>query len=457
MKSLVFGPLVSGIPLPAVVFSDEPPEKRDHVLHVCTKNEGQTMHFVRQIWHEQHQIAYLAGTQVYVTDENQRALAEKVVRKLGDFANELGNSAVDSFQGVESMAHNLHNHPNASTSDDLYKLYKNKPAIVIAAGPSASQHLADIAKIQHGAVIFAVDVMTQACLDAGILPDWITTLERPPLAGEVNRPPEGMGVICPLSAQYTGVERYDRHCWWLNGDLHTQWAYGDDYRPVNSGPSCGTLGVAAAVHAGCGPIYLVGHDLAFGDDGASHAGDANELAAAGQAQSSHPIHDHITVDGVKTTKGWAWFAQSITDLIGGADVIKVGGGLPIVGTKPGALPDTVSDCDKGATLPVRHPPRADVRDDMRKAAHDLREGGIRARKAAIYSDAPAIDMVASRLFASRSKHLIEYLLTPTYNLAHLRAGRGDDVDTITYRLARSIVLSAPVLARALEDLADELR
>ena len=55
--------------------------------------------------------------------------------------------------------------------------FKNKPAVLVAAGPSLDQSLPLLKEVQDNCVIIAVDSAVTPLTNAGIMPDFVTTLD----------------------------------------------------------------------------------------------------------------------------------------------------------------------------------------------------------------------------------------------------------------------------------------
>jgi hypothetical protein len=124
------------------------------------------------------------------------------------------------------------------------------------------------------------------------------------------------------------------------------------------------LTIAAALLAGCNPIYLVGHDLAY-DNGVSHSAAAFHLCAPehqGDDRNDSHIHHHkryrTPANGggsVETCGLFSVFRQDIEHILKSypnRTVINCGGLSKIKGTTVGELPRSLATISE-PELPVR--------------------------------------------------------------------------------------------------------
>jgi len=380
--------------------------------------------------------------------------------------DELGNSVLDAFEGIESVAHNLSaDYGPPITSDSLAGCYHNEPAICLAAGPSASEYIDEIREALPCCRLFTCDAMTGSCKRLGLAPDWVTTVERPAANAQVHEPGEGWNVIANLTSCPASVAKYSRVCWWLNGDPIVKWAARSSYSPMTASSSSGVLSVYAALHAGCNPIYLVGHDLCFGAGGESHDPGASSLARAfaGVAKvSADQLQDsRLLIDGVKSTYLWDMFRRNIEEIIARFPrqrVIRIGEGLPIAGTESDCLLPSFSGRPLGTVFPydLRFSARQ-MRPSLSDAADRVARMGDRASivrgrllGGVITHEQAAEQMQISRIIGdTEHAHLLSYLFQTLYSAMLVRVSLGVDYGATVERLVRAVECHAAVMSDGL--------
>lgn len=327
-------------------------------------------------------IASLAG--VVVIDQHplspaaatQRAAWRPLIDTQMETAlDSLGNDVFDTFTGARhAMLHGDHliTAPRIST---YLNLYQGQTAIVVASGPSATEHLADIAAVQDETIVIVADSMLKACYDAGIDPDFVAVVERPQIigqlfSGQLERSTKTRLVTLPVAHPdvVTPYAETSRLIWWWAGDNLYPWI--DPTEPSrNSGRSTGTLGVALAGVLGCERAILVGHDLAMKGD-QTHSADVHGLTQEVMERENQKytrtnpnVHQRLidvpgNNDNLVTAVGvWNIFRQDIEGIIRcypKTSFININAGTDtgamIRGTEAGCLPSAT-----GATLERQWP------------------------------------------------------------------------------------------------------
>ncbi|MGN7762055.1 motility associated factor glycosyltransferase family protein [Paenibacillus sp. 22594] len=194
-----------------------------------------------------------------------------------------GNSIEDSLSGFR---HNMKNLPYLVHSKDvshLKNLFKDIPAIVVAAGPSLNKNIEQLKRLTSKVVIIAVDTIVQRLCEEGIIPDFICSIEREKetytyFYEQKNYPAE-ITLISPLLLYPKIFEEFKGDIIipmrenvgeyvWLQETLGLK---GDN--SISIGLSCAHVAFGFAEHIGASPIVLLGQDLAFGNsEEESHAG-----------------------------------------------------------------------------------------------------------------------------------------------------------------------------------------
>lgn len=216
--------------------------------------------------------------------EEERATILPTLRKtLIERFDCIGNDVYDTFIGAKhSIMHGARLMDEARTSD-LIGRYAGKSAICLGSGPSAAQHMEHLARIQHEHVIIVADSFLAGCRRAGIDPDFVCMVERPvdqyqviePYLADSDTTLVALPVVHPSCIKLFPPGRV---VFWWNADMLYPWIDREECQ-LNSGRGSGTHSVALAAALGCSEIYLVGHDLAYGNEGSSYANGVSDHAA----------------------------------------------------------------------------------------------------------------------------------------------------------------------------------
>ncbi len=279
-------------------------------------------------------------------------LAEYIDTELAWSFDDLGNCFFDCWDGVR---HALENGPELATkptTGDLQGRFAGVPAIVLGAGPGASAHWDAIKASRGHAVLTVCDVMLKPCLERGIIPDFVSAIERTPEVYESlkDTPTTGTVLVGPPVLEKRVIEHFRgrviwtwRHCGlecWIDPEIPRN----------NFGRSCGVQGIGVALLAGCAPIYLVGHDLCMTGD-LTHAAEAQASTLDTTAKIHADVDEYhkrkpaksISGRDVQTTHLWGMFKSDIQHIIAehpAAIVVNTGDGLHIDGTYAGEMPDS---------------------------------------------------------------------------------------------------------------------
>jgi Tfp pilus assembly protein PilF len=243
----------------------------------------------------------------------------------------------------------------------LEGLFKGRPAIVVAGGPSLEKNLHLLREAKGKAIIIAVDVVLPTLLPAGIVPDMLVAIDPMPENIAVfkdNTLLKDVPFIC--LAQYTPetVRIYPGPIFMntVPGNIVYQWLanFWEDKGYIECfGGSVAHLGFAAAEYMGANVIALIGQDLSYEEK--FHSGDTTKLL--------HAFHDEEVPDYKKG-------AEVADDIFGekrytlgsllsfktcfenrlrtfdGAAINATEGGLPMEGTRIMRLSDFIEEyCD----------------------------------------------------------------------------------------------------------------
>jgi hypothetical protein len=230
-----------------------------------------------------------------------------------------GNDPKDSLIGIENMLFNLNEILENPGVNLLYEKFRGKPAVVISTGPSLDKNKHLLKGLEDKALLLCPDTSLRPLIDAGIKPHMVTSLERTPgtikLLG--NFTAEQVDDVylagCPviLKEVYEGypgpriiVYRSLDHFKWL----------GVDRGMLDIKKSAGNMAFKVAEALGCDPIILIGQDLAFGEDGTTHAkgtarGEGGERLDAFEKAGTLEVPGNLG-GMVKTSKIWYQFLKT---------------------------------------------------------------------------------------------------------------------------------------------------
>ncbi|MGD9807290.1 MAG: motility associated factor glycosyltransferase family protein [Deferribacterales bacterium] len=193
-----------------------------------------------------------------------------------DVLRHYGNSPLDSLIGIDHTFVNIDEiiyHPGIK---DLEGVFKGKPGIVVSTGPSLNKNIHLLEGLENKAVICCPDASVLVLKNRNLKPHMVTSLERVEntaklFDGLTEDDTKGIyfagtPVLHPLTYQKWPGKRI---CVYRNFATF-QWL--DIERGIiDIGPSAGNMAFEILAYLGCDPIILIGQDLAFAEDGTTHA------------------------------------------------------------------------------------------------------------------------------------------------------------------------------------------
>lgn len=304
---------------------------------------------------------------------------------------DVGNDPCDSFIGTRHMLLNLDFIARNPAAQDLFGHFKKVPAVIVATGPSLDKNYRSLAKIQDRAIIISVDASLGFLLKNGIKPHFATSLERGPnvvrcykgidpdlcrdtvqLAAPVVMPETYSAYPGPKAVLYRKIHHFP----WLKNPKGT----------LDTGPSAANMGFKLAEALGCDPIILVGQDLAYADDGSTHAAAApwgkSWKETTPEATKTLYVKGNLC-DQILTTWAWNLFRQHFIQMIGayGGTVINATeGGAYIDGTLFIPLETAIEEYINGEERPLAQEIRDLLNSPSRKDADEYL-GWIRSVRA----------------------------------------------------------------------------
>jgi len=187
-----------------------------------------------------------------------------------------GNSPLDSLIGIDHTFVNIDEiiyHPGIK---DLKDAFKGKPGIVVSTGPSLNKNVHLLEGLENKAVICCPDASVLVLKNSKLKPHMVTSLERVENTAKLfdglteddtkDVYFAGTPVLHPLTYQKWPGKRI---CVYRNFATF-QWL--DIERGIiDIGPSAGNMAFEILAYLGCDPIMLIGQDLAYAEDGMTHA------------------------------------------------------------------------------------------------------------------------------------------------------------------------------------------
>lgn len=161
-----------------------------------------------------------------------------------------------------------------NTMDDYKDIYKNRPVLIVATGPSLNKQLALLAQYQHLFVIIAADPAVPILKAQGIVPQYVVSLDPK------KRPYWKQGELDPRTTFVIEIGCCPDVAWSSHHKYLVTSCNSDVFRIVNdlgpapsrllTGGSVTTTAYSLAHHMGANPIVMIGQDLAW-TDGKDHA------------------------------------------------------------------------------------------------------------------------------------------------------------------------------------------
>lgn len=330
--------------------------KNQQIFLYANEDIEQLTPFLRNILLDFKMISLLRNTEIYITDFYRKyefEISKKYIAKIKEIIRNItlsfGNDIEDGLMGLKNNLLNLKYISQSRNPARLRDSFKDKPAIVVAAGPSLNKNFDELKAIYGKAVIIAVDTIAERLVNNGVIPDFICSVERGYTTFEYfykdKNFPESITLVGPLLLDKNVFETFKGELLipfrtevmeyrWLQAELGIKESVG-----MIMGMSCAHVAFGVAHLLGCSPITLVGQDLAYGEvEGETHA--LGTLYDDASKKLSYRADDGFT-EGyyggtVRTSRVWSmfkyWFENNILGL--NLDVINATeGGVKIAHTR----------------------------------------------------------------------------------------------------------------------------
>ncbi len=258
----------------------------------------------------------------------------------------MGNDLDDTIIGIENNIQNLPHvikNPGFKQLLEKYKsIYKGKPAIIIASGPSLDKNIHLLKEAEGKALLLACDGSMESLKKHNIIPDAVGSVERIMLTYEAfykdKEFPDDTVLVAPAVVRPEIFKTFKTKTLGLFknepiGQYFNKMAL--DKGVVFSGASVAhqLMGIAVALEAD--PIILVGQDLAYSKEGVSHVNEAAVKEKVDVSKVNLYVKD-IYGDEIPTTFVWKQFKQIYEEFIRAMNINVIDateGGAYIEGTK----------------------------------------------------------------------------------------------------------------------------
>lgn len=188
-----------------------------------------------------------------------------------------GNDPYDSLLGIKFTLRNIATIIDNPGIKELEGIFKGKPGVVVATGPSLNKNVELLEKIYNKAVIVGADASAKVLKKHGLKPaHMITSLER---VISTSRLFEGLTEedtkdsflsACPVVVPETYANFPGEKIIVYRNFATFKWL--DIPKGIlDIGPSSANMAFKILEFLGCSPIILIGQDLAFGENNVSHA------------------------------------------------------------------------------------------------------------------------------------------------------------------------------------------
>jgi len=275
---------------------------------------------------------------------------QEIVKVFRYYMTATGNDANDELLGLKHFMQNISTMLKNPTLQNLYKKGKNSDvAVIVATGPSLAKQLPLLKQIAPYVTIISVDASLPILEKEGIVPDIVTSLERVEATSkfykEISKEFQ-KDIVFALTAIVHKKLLDNIKAGQLQLSMRpTGWHYKfmnfDKYGYLGLGMSAANMAYELASEMDFKQIIIIGQDLAYGEDGSSHAKD--HIFGTDEIQQNKKDEYTVAYGGngeVRTTKTWKLFLAGYENQVRinneSKDFITINateGGARIKGTK----------------------------------------------------------------------------------------------------------------------------
>ncbi|MFA6145478.1 MAG: motility associated factor glycosyltransferase family protein [Sulfurimonas sp.] len=214
----------------------------------------------------------------YHYERDVQEMNQLLIRALRQMVLSHGNDTSDALIGIEQHVYNLPMMIANYKVQDLIANNKNKHAVIISTGPSLAKQLPLLKQYAPYMTLICIDASLPILQQHGILPDIVVSMERVELTSkffetispEVKK--HTYFVVSSLTHRKT-IENLKgtKLVLAMRPLSYMRFFEMPDYGYVGSGMSAANLGFQVAYYMKHESILLIGQDLAYAEDGKSHA------------------------------------------------------------------------------------------------------------------------------------------------------------------------------------------
>ncbi|MBC2400058.1 motility associated factor glycosyltransferase family protein [Clostridium tetanomorphum] len=226
----------------------------------------------------------------------------------------LGNDVDDTLLGIKNRFDNIPRYIRNPGLNDLKKefgdVYKNKPAIIIASGPSLNKNIHFLKQAKGKALLLACDGSMASLKKNNIVPDAVGSVERVYKTYEAfykgKQFDDNIVLTAPAVVKKEIPDTFENKILsFFKDEAYARW-FNDailDKGNVWCGASVAQMLFGLAHELGCNPIILVGQDLAYSETGVSHV----EEAEVKEQVSLEKVEVYVEgINGEKLPSTYIW-------------------------------------------------------------------------------------------------------------------------------------------------------
>ena len=212
----------------------------------------------------------------YYSDEIIK-LNKLLIRAIKQIITNYGNDTIDTLIGIE---HHIKNIPTM-LKNPYFRQLRNKKnseiAIIVATGPSLTKQLPLLKEIQDYVTIISVDASMPILEKWGIIPDFVTSIERVEATGKffenTSKEFQEKFITIHASLQHERVinNSFGDKILVMRPYNYNKFLALNKYGYLGIGMSAANMAYELAYFLGFKKIVLIGQDLAYAQDGTSHA------------------------------------------------------------------------------------------------------------------------------------------------------------------------------------------
>ena len=216
---------------------------------------------------------------------------------------------------IENTMNNLSFIKDSSTLPIIKKnIPEGIPAVVVAAGPSVRDNIELLKKLKGRAVIFAVDRILDYLLDAGVIPDFVVSVDAvKDIKFFSYRDNITIPLICYYESNHDILVHHKGKKILCTSNMFTEEIYRRTNKESASLLTSGSVALVAygaCVELGFQRIILVGQDLAY-NEGRSHAGEFIDE----EDETKDVFVEGIDGNQIKSRYDWKEYVLRYQDLI----------------------------------------------------------------------------------------------------------------------------------------------